>query len=72
MSEPQVIPLNRPPLGQLVISNVPTRKGIYLCLSYGGDVYPVARFTNEAGLDRFRRWVAGNKGKTMGGLRVER
>lgn len=68
----EVVPLNQPTTGELVITNLPKHKGTYLALTWGVNVYPIARFTNEAGLDMFRRWVAGNKGRTMGGYRDER
>jgi hypothetical protein len=67
-----VVRLNRPATGELIITNLPKHTGTYLALTFGHDTYPVARFTNEAGLDMFRRWVAGNKGRTMGGYRDER
>jgi hypothetical protein len=43
--------------GDLTISGAPGRKGTYLYIEHGSELHAIARFMNDAAVERFREWA---------------
>ncbi|WP_432112799.1 hypothetical protein [Streptomyces sp. S1] len=41
----------------LIIGALPNRKGTWLSLQQGGALHALAKFRNEASVERFKEWV---------------
>lgn len=54
---------------QLVVSEIPGRKGKWLCTVNGPVFHSMAKFRDQDAVDEFFKWVTEHEGKTV---KVER
>jgi hypothetical protein len=54
-----------PPGRELIVSNVPGRKGKWLCIVNGSVFHSLAKFRDESAVDEFFKWVTENEGKAL-------
>lgn len=50
---------------QLIVSEVPGRKGKWLCTMNGPVFHSLAKFRDQDAVDEFFKWVKENQGKEL-------
>jgi hypothetical protein len=50
---------------QLTVSNVPGRKGKWLCTVNGSVFHSLAKFRDQDAVDEFFKWVTENEGRSL-------
>ena len=53
------------PRRELVVSNVPGRKGKWLATQRGGIFHSLAKFRDEDAVEEFFKWVTENEGRSL-------